>query len=184
MKENVRQLKFGDKHADLEKELTKIQANRHPLALLLDGLTDLRNIGSIFRLADAANIEKIYLYNCNFDPHHKKAQRTARSTIQYVSFEHLDGIEAIEDLCKRYELIGLEITNTSMDYREYAVSRPILLAIGAERTGISEDVLALCSACIHLPMYGVKTSMNVLCATGIAVYHLVDKIQRREADKL
>ncbi len=173
MKKSIRQLNFEDERSSIDKELERVQANRHPNALLLDGLRDMRNVGSIFRLADAANLSKIYLYNCDFDFTHKKLVRTSRSTIKYVEYQVLHDLDQISALQNQYEIIGLEITNSSINYTEFQSQKPILLVIGNEQNGISDEVLQLTQKCVHIPMYGIKTSMNVLCATGIVVYHFL-----------
>ena len=49
--------------------------------------------------------------------------------------------------------------------------------IGNEQRGVSEELLALTTQSIHLPMLGMNTSMNVTCAAGIAVYGLLMKLQ-------
>ena len=55
--------------------------------------------------------------------------------------------------------------------------REIVLVTGAESTGVLQDLLNLCDASVHLPMYGHNSSMNVSVALGAAVYLLLMKLQ-------
>ena len=176
MSKSERQLNFNDEREDIKKYLESINQQRHPISLLLDGLDDMRNVGAIFRLADAALVEKIYLYNCAFDLNQKKLIRTSRSTIQYVPFQILNTFEEIEQLKNTAQLVSLEITNNSISYTEFQPSESVILIIGNEKKGVSKELLSVSDCSIHLPMYGVKTSMNVMCATGIAIYSILEKI--------
>jgi len=175
-----RQLHFRDERPDWKARLERLEQQRHPISLLLDGVRDVRNIGTLFRLADAAWLEKIYTFGPKPELNPKKLKRIARSTNRFIPWEHLPDVEAVKALKEQADLIGLEITTASIPYRELSVERPMVLVIGSEQQGISEELLALTNQCIHLPMYGINTSMNVAMATGIAVYELVEKFRQKK----
>lgn len=170
-----KQLDFHDIRTNAAERIENIQTNRTNIALLCDRMTDAKNVGSMFRIADAARLEKIYFYQSTVDFTHKKLTKVARSTNQYVDFELINDFEIIEKIVKEYEVIALDKTSESIDYTNLQLksNKKILLIIGAERFGVSPELLNLASTTIHLPMLGVNTSMNVSVATGIAVYHLV-----------
>lgn len=168
--------KFRTARENLATHLQKIQTNRHPISLLLDGLSDLRNIAAMFRLADAAGLKKIYLYQCPPIKRHKKFKKWSRSTLQYVPFDTLKELEEIEVLKENHQLLALEWTNKSLLYTRFQPDKELILVIGNEQHGVSAELLALTEQSLHLPMYGVNTSMNVAVATGIAVYHLLEKV--------
>lgn len=170
-----KQLTFQDARPDLNMYLNDIQPNRHPISLLLDGVLDVRNIGALFRLAEAAWIEKIYLYRMEKVQLGIEFKRVARSAEQFIPYEALSDFNEVQNLLQTYHLLALEWTNDSIDYNKVNVQTPCLLAIGNEERGVSDEILQAAVMCIHIPMYGVKTSMNVAVATGIAVYHLLEK---------
>jgi 23S rRNA (guanosine2251-2'-O)-methyltransferase len=171
-----RQLGFRDKRPEaLEKYLEEIQSNRHPLSLLAAGVDDVRNIGALFRLADAARLEKLYFLDWPEHLNEKKLKRVSRSTVRYVPYEQLD-LKGVKQLATECSLIGLEITDQSIPYTAFAPENDMVLVVGHEAHGIPPQVLSLCTACIHLPMYGVNTSMNVAMAAGIAVYGALDRM--------
>ena len=168
---------FRDERANFQQHLQQINQARHPVSLLLDGLNLPANIGAAFRLADAANLQHIYLYRCGELEHSKKWKRVARSTQQYVPFTFLQQLEEIEALQIKQQLIALEWTNTSIPFRQFQPVQPVVLVLGNEQRGVSDELLNLVQHCLHIPMYGVKTSMNVTVAAGIAVYDLIEKSQ-------
>lgn len=172
-----RQLLFEDTRPDFEAYLQHIQANRHPIALLLDGVEDMRNVGALFRLADGARIEKIYTFHTESLELNKKLKRVSRSTEQFVPYEHLPDLAALQALKATKPLIGLEWTNDSVPYTTYNLPKEgCTLVLGNEESGISDEVLNLLDGSVHIPMYGVKTSLNVAVATGIVVYAFLEQL--------
>jgi tRNA G18 (ribose-2'-O)-methylase SpoU len=175
-----KQLNFQEIRTDATKRITNIKHNRLPIALLCDRMTDFRNIGAMFRIADAARLEKIYFYQSDANFEHKKISKVARTTNQYVDFEMINNLEMIDDLATEYEIIALDKTSKSIDYtifQQKNTAKKLLLIIGAEKFGVSEELLQKSSTAIHLPMLGVNTSMNVSVATGIAVFKLLELIR-------
>lgn len=165
---------FNAKHESIAQAIEQIDSERHPIGLLLDGINDVRNIGAILRLADAARLEKVWLYNVVEDFSNQKLKRFSRSTNQYVKLEKLTAISDIFHLKSKYQIIALEITDSSIPYTEFSTQQPSILVVGSEQQGVSREVLELADQTIHLPMYGVNLSMNVAMATGIATYHLLN----------
>ncbi len=172
----MKQLNFREIRGEVITRLENIDKDRTPIILLCDRISDVRNVGSIFRIADAARIEKIYFYQSEIDFSHKKLTKVARSTNQYIQYESVDNYELIKKLSKKYEVIALDKTSESIDYttlERRENDKKLLLILGSEQFGVQEDLLKLCSQSIHLPMLGVNTSMNLSVATGIAVFHLI-----------
>ena len=169
-----RQLDFREERGDLEQYLAYIRRHRHPVSLLLDRLADPRNIGALFRIADAARLQAIYGYRMPALLHRKKLHRVARGTQTHIPYTPLRDQEAVRRLTETARLVALERTNDSVPDTEYAPALPCILIVGNEQQGVSPELLALAHDCIHIPMYGVNTSMNVAVATGIAVYKLVE----------
>lgn len=171
-----KQLDFHDERQDLAAYQHYIRNNRHPIALLLDQVNNVQNIGAIFRLADAARLEKVYAYSYNEQISEKKLKRIARAANEFVPFERLQTPEAIAGLKEKYELVALEITNTSIPYTQFSPQKPCLLIVGNEQNGVSPDLLRLAEHSIHIPMFGINTSMNVAMSVGIAAYGLLHNL--------
>ena len=171
-------LNFLEARTALSARLEQINQGRVPISLLLDGLSDMRNVGAMFRIADAARLKKIYLFNMPAIEQHKKLKHYARATVQYVPFEQLGTLEAVEALKQGHQLIALEWTHQSLPYTAFQQEREVVLIVGSEKMGISQDLLGVAEQSIHIPMLGINTSMNVAVATGIATYHLLNFLKQ------
>jgi len=169
-----RQLEFHDERRDLKQYIDYLRRHRHPVALLLDQISDKRNIGALFRIADAARLQTIYGYQMPDLQDHKKLHRVARGTEVYLSYTSLHTPAQVAQLAESARLIALEVTTDSIPFSEYSPTPPCILIVGNEQHGVSPELLEIAHDCIHIPMYGVNTSMNVAVATGIAVYKLLE----------
>jgi len=142
---------------------------------ILPNIRSLYNIGSIFRTADAAGIDKIYLTGYSGRPDRQpQIAKTALGAEKSVAWEyHYHTWQVIEDLKKQgFQIIALEQTKTSIDYRKYKPQQKVALLVGNEKTGLSKQILKRCDKIIHLPMKGQKESLNVAVAFGIISYYL------------
>lgn len=150
-----------------------------PITLICDNVTSAPNIGSLFRIADAFGIEKLILCGDDISLGRKMA-KTSRATEKVVNYEvNRDASEVIQDLkSKNYQIISLEITNSSQAVHnvQFSTNKPIALIIGDENFGVSEHILNLSDAIIHIEMFGQNSSMNVVQATNIALYEITKQL--------
>jgi 23S rRNA (guanosine2251-2'-O)-methyltransferase len=150
-------------------------AQRLPLIVLVDNVRSLYNVGSIFRTSDGAMIEKLFLAGFTPHPPRKEIEKTALGSTKSVPWEYTKHpIETILSLKERgYKICCLELTDRSIQYNDIKASNfPLCLVIGNEISGVSEEVIKLCDLAIEIPMYGIKQSLNVAVAYGIAVFEL------------
>ncbi len=147
------------------------------LSILAPDISSSGNIGSIFRLADALGIEKIYLSGSSPVPPNPKIKRTSRSTEKYVPFEYQDDPKEILSGLKKsgYTIISLEITSSSIDIRELKINPDvkICLILGSENEGINQELLNNSDHTVHIPMHGQNSSMNVATACAIACWEII-----------
>ncbi|NOQ94280.1 MAG: TrmH family RNA methyltransferase [Methylophaga sp.] len=150
---------------------------RNPVCLLLNDFESPANVGSIFRIADAFGIEKIYLTGITPVPPNRKMMRTSRATEKFVSYQYSErAVETINDLKSQdYKIISLEITSSSRDIRTLSLSSEdkVCLILGAENEGVNSQLLALSDETIHIPMLGENSSINVAVAGAIAVFEII-----------
>jgi len=144
-----------------------------PFTIILNDIRSLYNVGSIYRTADGAGAEKIWLCGITGYPPQAQICKTALGAEDNVPWEyHQDALEIIRQLkTKGYQIILLEQTETSIPYEEFVPDFPLCLVVGNEITGISDELVSLCDAAIELEMSGVKNSLNVSVALGIIAYH-------------
>lgn len=144
------------------------------LAVVIHNVRSALNVGSIFRTADAAGVGKIYICGYSPTPDHEKVRKTALGAEESVPWEyHRQPSGLIAKLRKEgYQVIALEQTKTSVDFRKFKPKFPVALIVGNEIKGVSPAILKKCDAAIEIPMRGKKESLNVAVAFGIAIYTL------------
>jgi tRNA G18 (ribose-2'-O)-methylase SpoU len=151
-----------------------------PVYVLLNSIRSNYNVGSIFRTSDAAQISKLYLCGYTPAPPKKEILKTALGATESVSWEYVkDPKEVILSLkAKGVRICALEITSVSRKYYDVRKNDfPLCLIVGNEISGVSQDLLDLCDFSIEIPQYGIKHSLNVAVAYGIALFEL-SKIHR------
>ncbi|HEY9185992.1 MAG TPA: TrmH family RNA methyltransferase [Salegentibacter sp.] len=161
-------------------EQNKFEERSFPIVLLLDNITGEANIGSIFRLADAFNVEKIIFTGTPPNLKSNRLKKTARSTHQRVLFEITEDCFLAADILRSqgYLLYALEITSDSHPIHnfEYEPEKPLCIILGNEVSGITEKLLKITDKRLHINMYGKNSSMNVAQAAGIALYEITKTI--------
>jgi len=145
--------------------------------LILDNIRSLYNVGAIFRIADAANINKIYLGRITawkYNALNPKLRKTSLGAEKNISWEHYWYTFKIVDKLKKqgFQIVALEQTPKSISYRKFKPKFPLALIVGNEKRGVSPTLLKRADKIIELPMKGKKKSLNVAVATGIAVYEI------------
>lgn len=162
------------------------------MILILDNIRSAQNVGALFRTADGAGVDQLYLVGITPQPSKKElyltdAEKTLRKTAlgaeKTVAWKH---VKTLHPLLKRLKqegcsIVALEQSTKSIDYREWTPLKEGKLALiaGNEVEGISEKTLELADIIIELPMRGQKNSLNVAVATGIALYHLSATMEKQ-----
>src|SRR3989344_1494648 len=149
--------------------------------LILHNIRSVENVGAMFRTADAAGINKIYLTGYTpapLDRFGRKRADLAKSALgaeEFVSWEQKKNILPLLSKLKRekYLIIGIEQAKSSVDYKKVKLQGKNVFIVGAEVTGIPEDVLKKCDVIAEIPMRGKKESLNVSVALGIALFRVL-----------
>jgi tRNA G18 (ribose-2'-O)-methylase SpoU len=148
-----------------------------PVAVLLDNIRSLYNVGAFFRTADAAAIEKLYLCGITGKPPRKEISKTALGAEETVPWEHnLDAVDLIRTLRGReYEIAAVETSIHAVDLYDWTPRFPVCVAFGNELEGLQPEISALCDTYVRIPMLGTKHSLNVATAGGVVMYELLRK---------
>jgi 23S rRNA (guanosine2251-2'-O)-methyltransferase len=147
---------------------------------LLDNVRSLSNVGSIFRTADGAQVEHLHLCGFTPTPTHPKLAKTSLGAERSVAWSHHPDPTVIADrlIESGKRLWALEGGPRSRDLFELAThagdpgDAPIVLVVGHEVSGVDPRVVARCEEVVRIPMAGIKGSLNVSVAFGIAAYLL------------
>jgi len=159
-------------------EMTDSQ--KHPIIIILDDVRSMQNVGAIFRTADAFGVNAIYLCGYTPTPPHRDIHKTALGATETVSWEHFsDTVSAIEKAKSNgYHIYSAEQTHNSTALQNISVqiNEPIAIIFGNEVNGVSDDALALSEACIEIPQWGSKHSLNISVSVGVVVWEIVRKM--------
>ena len=149
--------------------------------LVLPDIRSAINVGAIFRTADAVGIDKIYLVGWTPRPNdqygrvQKDIAKSALGSETWIEWEYRKTLlPLIKNLKKDgYEVVALEQSEKSIDYREYKKSRKMAFVLGPEVTGLDKKILKECDKIVEIPMHGKKESLNVSVACGVALFKII-----------
>ena len=156
----------------------------HPISVVVHDVRSAHNVGSVFRTADAAGLTHVYLSGITPDPDHRGVAKTALGAQDAVPWSLAPDLP---DLLARLRADGvtiaaLERTPDAVAPENVPMSAfPLALVLGNEVEGVSDEILAACDLVVGLPQWGVKASLNVSVAFGIAAYGLVGRWRRGES---
>jgi len=144
---------------------------------VLDNIRSIHNVGSIFRSADGAGLQHLFLSGITATPSHPKLTKAALGAQERVSWTHaLNGPVLARALKQEgYQLLAVETDAMAQSLFDDALSlrgQPLAIVVGNERAGIDPGILEQCQYMVSLPMGGAKRSLNVAVAFGIVAYHL------------
>ncbi len=151
-----------------------------PLALVVDNVRSLNNIGSIFRTADAFAIEQIIICGISATPPSAEIHKTALGAENSVEWNYFATTsEAIELLKNQnYYLCCLEQVIDSVALQEFepdfASGKKYALIVGNEVDGVDAAIVNACDCAIEIPQLGTKHSLNVAVSAGIAMWHFFE----------
>lgn len=152
-----------------------------PLVLVLDNVRSMNNVGSAFRTADAFAIEKVYLCGITAQPPHREINKTALGATESVEWEHAADTAV---LCKKlqsegFEVLAVEQAEGSISLEAFRVSpeKKYALVFGNEVFGVEDAVVEVADACLEIPQFGTKHSLNISVSIGVVLWDLTTKIK-------
>jgi tRNA (guanosine-2'-O-)-methyltransferase len=147
---------------------------QHDITVILENVEYPVNVGSIFRIADAADIEELILAGVTPTPPHPTVVKVGRSKHRRVPWRHeKQASRAIAELKDQgYRIFALEITAGARPYYETDWPAKTCLVVGHEDQSITRATLALCDDVAFIPMWGKGLSLNVHVALAVVVYHI------------
>lgn len=150
---------------------------RLPVALLLDNVRSMYNVGSFFRTADGTGVERIYLSGITAHPPMKGIAKTALGAEERVPWQLAEdpGLAIARLHEDGYEIAALETSVRAVDLFDWQPRWPVCLLFGHEVEGLRRELLERCDTHVRIPMLGIKHSLNVASAGAIAMYELLRK---------
>ncbi len=148
------------------------------LVIVLDGVVDHGNIGTIIRTARAFGIRDILTTSPDDDFYYRKVITASRGSIFQVRIDHFDSAVAALDHLKQagYQIVATSPHAPQLQSGLKLAPKPVALIVGNETSGVSDAVLDQADIVVQIPMSGPVESLNVGVATGISVYEIKLKL--------
>lgn len=156
-------------------ELARPQGRTPPFLLVLDGVTDPQNLGSLLRVAECAGVTGVVL------PRHRAARitasvtKTAAGAVEHLPMAQVAGIPAALQRLEELEVwrVGLDMVAETTIFDIRVATDPVALVLGAEGTGIARLTRERCDVVARIPLAGSLGSLNVSTAAAVACYEVV-----------
>lgn len=155
--------------------LARTSGSEPPFLLVVDGVTDPQNLGSILRVAECAGVTGVVL------PRHRAARitasvtKTAAGAVEHLPMAQVAGIpSALQRLTElKVWTVGLDMVADETIFDLKVATDPVALVVGAEGTGISRLSRERCDVVARIPLAGSLGSLNVATAAAVACYEVV-----------
>lgn len=157
-----------------QEEFKRSEKNR--IILVLDNVRSLNNVGSAFRTADSFLIEAVYLCGVTGVPPNKDIEKTALGATETVSWKYFKTtLEAVDELkAAGYYIASVEQAKHSVMLNRFQKpSQALALIAGNEVYGVEQEVIDQSDACIEIPQFGTKHSLNVAVSVGIVLWEML-----------
>ena len=151
-------------------------ADKIPLVVVLDDVRSLHNVGSVFRTADAYRVERIVLCGITATPPNAEIHKTALVAEFTVEWQYAaDAVAAVASLkADGYVVLAVEQAEGSISMDDFVPEsgRKYAVVLGNEVKGVHQAVVDASDACLELPQFGTKHSLNVSVAAGIVIWEM------------
>ena len=154
--------------------LKNISKKINPIYLVLENITDMRNIGAIIRSASATGVTNIILPKTESGRINDDTVKTSSGAIFSVSISKVDNIKDAIFLLKSKNIEIISITEKANNtIYETELKKPLAIVMGSEKKGISKSVIKMSDKSAKLPMKGKISSLNVSVACATVLYEII-----------
>jgi len=142
--------------------------------IVLNGLTDSENVGSIIRNAAAFGIDSIIADENSSSPYLRRSVRVSMGNVIDMKIHHSENIiKTLQDLKVNsgYNIISAEITDDSKPINNFIFPEKYCLVFGNEAHGVSKEILEISDNIVHIPINPEVSSINVAASSAVFMYH-------------
>ncbi|WP_342387151.1 TrmH family RNA methyltransferase [Salinicoccus bachuensis] len=137
--------------------------------LLLDGIQDPGNLGTLLRTADAFGFDRVILSPDTVDPFSDKVLRSAQGSTFHIEITVADALQSVREFDGR--VLGTSLDGAAFLEQMELPEGPVMVVLGNEGRGVSEEVLSNVDVKMKIDMPGGSESLNVAIAGGIIMHH-------------
>lgn len=162
------------------RQFTDLAESEQPpqLVLLLDHITDVRNMGAIARTAECTGVGALVVPDRGSAAIGPDAIKTSSGALLRLPVCRESNLKTLLNLAKQYGYQVVAATEKgAVHYRRVDFTRPTLLILGNEETGISPELLKMSDLRAKLPIVGEVASLNVSVAAGVFLYEALEQTQ-------
>lgn len=151
--------------------IRSFEAGRQPIFIVLDRITDVRNMGAIARSAECAGVDAIIVPSRGSAQINADAIKTSAGALNLIPVHRSPNLKNTLRYLHDSGMKIIAVTeHGSSDYTATDLTGPIAFIMGSEDEGISPEYLKLCDDKIKIPLRGTIGSLNVSVATGIIIF--------------
>ena len=151
-------------------------ADNQGLILLLDHITDVRNMGAIARTAECTGVAALVVPDRGSAAMNEDAIKTSSGALLRLPVCREQNFKTVINLAKQYGYQVVAATEKGAEhYRKVDFRQPTLLILGNEETGISPELLKMSDVRAKLPIVGEVASLNVSVAAGVFMYEALEQ---------
>ena len=152
------------------------KADKLPLAVVLDNVRSLHNVGSVFRTGDAFRVERIVLCGITATPPSAEIHKTALGAEDVVEWQYFEStMDAVVTLRERgYRIYSIEQCEGSIALQDFvaAPGERYAVVFGNEVKGVQQAVVDASDGAIEIPQVGIKHSLNVSVSAGVLMWEM------------
>lgn len=156
------------------------QAPKNNIILVLDNVRSMNNVGSAFRTADAFACTEICLVGITAQPPHREISKTALGADESMAWSYFPDTQSCLKYLKDndWEFYCVEQVEKPIYLQDLEVKKDKKYAFvfGNEVFGVSEEFIEKANACVEIPQFGTKHSLNVSVTMGVVVWDVVSKL--------
>jgi 23S rRNA (guanosine2251-2'-O)-methyltransferase len=172
---------YADADELLDSIAEKVGTANQPLALLLDGIEDPRNLGAILRTAECAGVDGVFIPERRAVGLNETVAKASAGAVEHLAVARVTNLSLlIRQLKERNLWIVGTAADASIDYTDWDWTRASAVVLGAEGSGLHRLVSEHCDALVKIPVRGKIESLNVSVAAGIVLY---EALRQRMAAK-
>jgi tRNA G18 (ribose-2'-O)-methylase SpoU len=156
------------------------RAEKLPLAVVLDNVRSLHNVGSVFRTGDAFRVERIMLCGITATPPSTEIHKTALGAEDVVEWQYFESTMDVVDALRRdgYKVYSIEQCQGSIALQDFATvpGERYAVVLGNEVKGVQQAVVDASDGAIEIPQFGTKHSLNVSVTAGMVIWEFAKKL--------
>ena len=162
---------YADADELLDALAARAASDAPPLAVVLDGVEDPRNLGAIIRTCEGAGVDAVFVPERRAAGLTETVAKAAAGALEYVRIARAANVARLVEEMKRRNIwtVGTA-ADAPLAYTDWDWTRPTALLLGGEGEGLRRLVRERCDALVRIPLRGRITSLNVSVAAGIVLY--------------